>query len=137
MAAVYKLEVVTPERVMLSENVVSAIAPGADGVLGILAGHAPLMTELVPGDIIVVFADNRTTSHIVISGGFMEVSGSRTTILADSAERADEIDITRAEADLIAARRMLAETSVGSEQAAAAKQAIAHAEYRVRAAQNR
>lgn len=137
MAAIYMLEVVTPERVMLSENVVSTIAPGAEGVLGILAGHAPLMTELVPGEVIAVLSDNRTTAHIVISGGFMEVTGSRTTILADSAERADEIDISHAEADLIAAKQMLAEAAIGSPQALAAKHAVAHAESRIRAVQNK
>ena len=87
--------------------------PAPKGELGILADHAPLMTELKPGEVRVTLADGRTTSHIVISGGFMEVAaapdGGRTTILADSAERADEIDVTRAEADLAAARQMLAE----------------------------
>lgn len=135
MANTYPLEVVTPERVMLSENVIQTIAPGSEGQLGILANHAPLMTALAPGEVRVTLTDGRTTSHIVIGGGFMEVAaldGGRTTILADSAERADEIDVTRAEEDLAAARQMLSEAEVGTPQAAEAQQAIAHAESRVR-----
>lgn len=135
MANSYPLDVVTPERVMLSEPVVQTIAPGSEGQMGILAHHAPLMTALVPGEVLVTLADGRTTSHIVISGGFMEVSaadGGRTTILADRAERADEIDVTRAEADLEAAHRMLADTEAGSSQYHEARLAVADAETRVR-----
>jgi F-type H+-transporting ATPase subunit epsilon len=137
MANSYTLDVVTPERIMLSERVTQTIAPGADGELGIQANHAPLMTSLTPGEVRVTLADERTTSHIVIGGGFMEVAagpdGGRTTILADSAERADEIDITRAEADLEAARQMLAEAEAGSPQRMQAQQAITLAETRLRA----
>lgn len=135
MANSYPLEVVTPERVMLSENVIQTIAPGTEGQLGIQANHAPLMTALVPGEVRVTLADGRTTSHIVIGGGFLEVAaadGGRTTILADSAERADEIDVTRAEADLAAARQMLTDAEAGTPQAAEAQQAIVLAESRVR-----
>jgi F-type H+-transporting ATPase subunit epsilon len=132
LAATYTLEVVTPERVMVSEQVTNTIAPGTEGQLGILTGHAPLMTELSPGEVRAMLDDGRTIAHIVISGGFMEVTPSRTTILADSAERADEIDYTRAEADLAAARQMLSDAEAGSSQAAVAKQAIVHAETRVR-----
>jgi F-type H+-transporting ATPase subunit epsilon len=136
MANSYTLDVVTPERIMLSEDVTQTIAPGSDGELGILANHAPLMTSLKPGEVKATLADGRTIAHIVISGGFMEVAAGengRTTILADSAERADEIDVTRAEADLEVARRMLAEAEAGSPQQREAQVAIAHAETRVRA----
>lgn len=122
---------------MLSERVTQTIAPGTEGEMGILANHAPLMTSLKPGEVRVTLADGRTTSHIVIGGGFMEVAvgpdGGRTTILADSAERADEIDVTRAEADLESARQMLAEAEAGSSQQAQAQQAVALAETRIRA----
>lgn len=120
---------------MLSEQVTQTLAPGSDGQLGILANHAPLMTELSPGEVLATLADGRTLAHIVISGGFLEVAGEdggRTTILADSAERADEIDITRAEADLTAARQMLAEAEAGSTQQTEAQRTIAHAETRIR-----
>ncbi len=119
---------------MLSEEVIQTIAPGSEGQLGILAHHAPLMSELAPGEVLATLADGRTTSHIVISGGFLEVAPSdgHTTILADSAERADEIDVTRAEADLAAARQMLGEAEPGSDQQAEAQRALAHAETRIR-----
>lgn len=119
---------------MLSESVTQTIAPGSEGQLGILANHAPLMTELSPGEVLATLADGRTTAHIIISGGFLEIApgGGRTTILADHAERADEIDITRAEADLAAARQMLAEADAGSDQQVEAQRSITHAETRIR-----
>lgn len=121
---------------MLNERVVQTIAPGADGELGVLAGHIPLMTSLRPGEVRATLPGGRTTSHIVIGGGFMEIAatldGGRTTILADSAERADEIDVTRAESDLDAARQMLADAESGSPQHDQARQSVALAETRVR-----
>jgi F-type H+-transporting ATPase subunit epsilon len=129
----YHLVVVTPERVMFDDQVVLTVAPGSEGELGVMARHAPLMTELCPGEVRATLPDGRVTSHMVISGGFMEVSYDGTTILADSAERADEIDITRAETDLGAAKAMLSDTAAGSPEAAQAKQAIQHAESRIRA----
>jgi len=95
LANTYLLEVVTPEKVLLSESVVQTTIPGVEGYLGVLAGHTPLMTEIRPGEVNAQLADGRTTSHIVVAGGFVEVTPQRTTILADRAERADEIDITR------------------------------------------
>jgi len=134
MAATYTLDVVTPERIMLSEPVTQTVAPGTEGQLGILANHAPLMTELAPGEVTATLADGRTTAHIVISGGFMEVApgGGRTTILADYAERADEIDVTRAETDLAAAQQMLTEAEAGSDRQTEALRSVAHAETRIR-----
>ena len=119
---------------MLSEQVIQTIAPGSEGQLGILANHTPLMTELAPGEVLATLADGRTTSHIVISGGFLEITAGegRTTILADSAERVDEIDVTRAEADLAAARQMLAEAGSGTPEEIEARRSIAHAEVRIR-----
>ena len=119
---------------MLSEEVTQTIAPGSEGQLGILAHHAPLMSELAPGEVLATLADGRTLSHIVIAGGFLEVAprDGHTTILADSAERADEIDVTRAEEDLAAARQMLAETDAGTDRQAEARRAVLHAETRIR-----
>ena len=133
MANTYTLEVVTPERIMLSGEVVQTIAPGSEGDLGVLANHIPLMTSLRPGEVRAMFADGRTTSHIVIGGGFMQVGETKTTILADSADRVDEINITQAEADLDEARRMLAEVAVGTPQAREALRASAYAEAKIRA----
>jgi F-type H+-transporting ATPase subunit epsilon len=118
---------------MFDDQVVITVAPGSEGELGVMARHAPLMTELCPGEVRATLPDGRLTTHIVISGGFMEVSATGTTILADSAERADEIDVTRAETDLAAAKAMLADTTAGSPEAALAKQTVQHAESRIRA----
>jgi F-type H+-transporting ATPase subunit epsilon len=128
----YQLDIVTPERILFSEMAVQTIAPGSEGYLGILAGHADLMTTLEPGEVTVTVADGRTTSHIVIGGGFLEVSPTKTTILADSAERIDEIDVTRAEIDLEEARKMLETAALGSKEALAARRANSLAETRIR-----
>ncbi|HEY3330301.1 MAG TPA: ATP synthase F1 subunit epsilon [Capsulimonadaceae bacterium] len=132
MANTYTLEVVTPERVLLSAEVVETIAPGSEGYLGILAGHMALMTALNPGEVRVKFADGRTTSQIVISGGFLEVARAKTTILADSAERVDEINVNEAEADLAEARRLLAELEPGTTEFRAAARKSQLCEARVR-----
>ena len=134
MANSYTLEVVTPERVMLSGQAVETIAPGSEGYLGILAGHMPLMTALNPGEVTVRMDDGRTTSHIVIGGGFLQVSPTKTTILADSAVRVDEIDVTAAEADLVEGRRMISELTPGSTEFREAQRVINHAEAKLRSA---
>lgn len=103
------LEIVTPERVVLSDDVDQVNAPTKDGRVGILPRHEPLMTLLDVGELSII-KDGVSTPY-ALSGGFMEVLGSRVTILADTVEHADEIDEARAEAarkraeDLIANRR--------------------------------
>lgn len=90
-----RLEIVTAERVVYSEDVSVLVAPGIDGELGILPRHAPLLTVLKPGEIRVV--SDGEESYIAVSGGFLEVMGDKVTILADTAEHASEIDIERSE----------------------------------------
>jgi F-type H+-transporting ATPase subunit epsilon len=90
-----KLEIVTAERMVYSDDVDIVIAPGIEGQLGILPGHALLLTLLQPGEL-VVRTDGEETAMFV-SGGFLEVMQNRVTVLADVAERAEEIDISRAE----------------------------------------
>ncbi len=89
------LEIVTAERVVYSEEVDVLVAPGVVGELGILPSHSPLLTVMQPGEIR-VDKDGEET-FIAVSGGFLEVIGNKATILADTAERADEIDEARAE----------------------------------------
>ncbi len=91
-----RLNIITQERVVYSGDVDVVVAPGADGVLGILPHHAPLMAALVPGELRVRCGGEEEV--FAIGGGFMEVLPDRVTVLADSAERAEEIDIARAEA---------------------------------------
>jgi F-type H+-transporting ATPase subunit epsilon len=89
------LEIVTAERVVLSDDVDFVSAPTREGRVGILPRHSPLLTILQPGELDIVKGGDRTP--FAVSGGFMEVLPTRITILADTVERADEIDETRAE----------------------------------------
>ena len=90
-----KLDIVTAERIVYSDEADVVIAPGIDGQLGILPHHAPLMTTLQPGELRVRKGGEEFS--LAISGGFLEVRPDRVIILADSAERAEEIDVSRAE----------------------------------------
>ncbi len=101
-----KLEIVTAERVVYSEDVSVLVAPGADGELGILPNHSPLLTTLASGEIKVT-KDGEDT-FMAVSGGFLEVLGNKVTILANTAEHADEIDEERAEAALERAQERVA-----------------------------
>ena len=92
----FKLEIVTPERTVLSQNFASVVLPGKEGSLGILANHAPLMAELTIGEIRLRDADGQTI-RMATSGGFVEVRDNVVRILADTAERSDEINLQRAE----------------------------------------
>jgi F-type H+-transporting ATPase subunit epsilon len=89
------LEIVTAERVVLSDDVDQINAPTRDGRVGILPRHEPLMTILQAGELTIIKDGERTP--FALSGGFMEVMSSRVTILADTIERADEIDEARAQ----------------------------------------
>lgn len=104
------LEIVTAERVVLSDDVDMISAPTRDGRVGILPRHAPLLTILEPGELGIVKAGVR--QEFAVSGGFMEVLPTRVTILADTVERADEIDEARAEEArrLAEERKQLAQT---------------------------
>jgi F-type H+-transporting ATPase subunit epsilon len=102
----FKLEIVTPERVVLQQDAVSVIVPGSEGSLGILANHAPLMAELTIGSI-QIRDPNGHEERLAISGGFMEVADNTVRILADTAEKAEEIDVQRAEQAVDRARERL------------------------------
>src|SRR4030042_928959 len=93
--ATLKLEIVTAERPVYSDEVDIVIAPGIMGQLGILPNHAPLMTMLEPGELCIRKKGEET--FIVISGGFLEVLQNRVVVLAATAERAEEVDVARAE----------------------------------------
>jgi F-type H+-transporting ATPase subunit epsilon len=92
-----ELIVVTPERQLLREPVREATLPGADGCLGILPGHAPLITELGIGELTYRARGGSEAGHLAIISGFAEVLGDRVTVLAETAERPEEIDVARAE----------------------------------------
>ena len=92
-----ELIVVTPERQLLRQAVVEVTLPGADGCLGILPGHAPLITELGIGEMTYRAKGAGDVGHLAIISGFAEVLGDRVTVLAETAERPEEIDVARAE----------------------------------------
>jgi len=91
-----RCEVVTAERTVFQDEVDMVVAPGTEGQLGILPHHAPLMTSLTYGELI-IHREGREDEFIAIGGGFLEVGPDHVTILADSAERAGEIDEARAD----------------------------------------
>ena len=90
-----KLEIVTPDRVVLDEIVDYVGAPGVGGEFGILPGHVPLLSALSVGAL--YFRQGSSTSWVFVSGGFAEVAEDKITILAEAAEQARDIDVARAE----------------------------------------
>jgi len=90
-----QLIVVTPERQLLRESVVEVTVPGLDGQLGILPGHAPLMTELGIGELAYRTSTSSQPVVLAVISGFAEVLPDRVTVLAETAERAEEIDPDR------------------------------------------
>ena len=90
-----RLDIVTTEQAVFSDEVDLVVALGIEGQLGILPHHTPLMTMLQPGELRVKNGDEETS--LAVSGGFLEVRPDRIIILADTAERVEEIDIARAE----------------------------------------
>ena len=105
MDQTFCLRIVTPSRQVVTEDVGEAQVPGKEGYLGILPGHAPLISELKPGEL--TYRQGRQTHHLAVSGGFVEVLPDQVTILAENAERAEEIDAARARAAKERAERRL------------------------------
>ena len=105
------LEIITAERVVYSADVEMLVAPGVEGQLGILPFHAPLMTVLTPGELVVRVGGEET--HMAVTGGFLEVRPDKVVVLADAAERAEEIDVDRAEAAMKRAEERLKSTDPG------------------------
>jgi len=117
-----RLDIVTAEQAVYSEEVEMVIAPGVEGQLGILPHHIPLMTTLQAGELRIEKGGEEIS--LAISGGFLEVRPDRVVILADAAERAEEIDVARAEAAKRRAQERLAEKHVYEIDGARAEAAI-------------
>ena len=95
MAEVFQLEIVTPEKKVVETKAAEEVQiPGRYGYLGIMPGHAPLITELAVGEI--TFRENSTEQRLAVAWGFAEVLPDKVTILAETAERPSEIDVERA-----------------------------------------
>ena len=117
MADVFQLEIVTPEKMVVRDHAEEMQIPGKNGYLGILPGHAPLITELAVGQI---SYRNRTETHYLsVAWGFAEVLPDKVTILAETAERPSEIDVERARKSKERAEQRLAssDTEVDVERA--------------------
>jgi F-type H+-transporting ATPase subunit epsilon len=95
MADTFQLEIVTPEKMVVRDVAEECQIPGKNGYLGILPGHAPLITELGVGEI--TYRNDGYTHHLSVAWGFAEVLPDKLTILAESAERAEEISVKRAQ----------------------------------------
>ena len=135
MAGTILLEVVTPEKIVVSEDVQIVAAPGSVGEFGVLTGHTPFLTTLKTG--IIRFTDAGGQEHYVfVSGGFAEALPDKVTVLAESAERKPDIDLERAKAALERAEKRLAEDRSREDiDFARAKAALERAVARIRLAQ--
>lgn len=132
--ATLKLEIVTAEGTVFADDVNEVVAWGIEGQLGILPHHVPLMTMLQPGDLLIK-KDNEE-HYLAISGGFLEVRPDKVIILADACERAEEIDIERAEAARRRADEIL-KTKPPDVDTAAAEAALRRSLARIKAAEKR
>ena len=136
MAEKIHLEVVTPERSVVSDEAQIVMAPGELGEFGVLSGHTPFMTSLKVGTVRYEDAGG-TERFIFVSGGFAEALPDRVTILADSAERRKDIDIERAKSALQRAEDRLADTSNKDVDFTRARAALARAINRIHLAETR
>ena len=132
--ATFQLEIATPERLLLREQVEEAQIPAANGYLGILPQHAPLLAELGAGELTYKI-DGRIHS-LAVGGGWVEVLPGNTRVLATSAERANEINVQRAQESLRRAQERLENPSAGID-IARALNALKRAQARIAAAEHR
>ncbi|MCY0864626.1 MAG: ATP synthase F1 subunit epsilon [Sulfobacillus sp.] len=130
MATTYRLRVVTPERTIYDRPVVMIVVRSTEGEIGILAHHMQIITPLLP-HIMTIYLEDGKTEQMTIGGGFLEVQADETTVLADSAETADMVDIARAER---ARQRALERLNTGGGQTAVD---LARAERALKRAENR
>jgi F-type H+-transporting ATPase subunit epsilon len=134
MADTFQLEVATPEQLLVNEPVTLAELPGLNGYMGILAGHAPLMSALGPG---VLSYEGGGGAHVyAISGGFVEVSENHVRVLADDAEAAEDIQVDKARQQLEQANRDLQQAKETADVESALR-AVQHAQARIDAAERR
>jgi len=131
MADMLSLEIVTPERLLVREEVAAVQVPAASGYLGILPGHAPLLAELGTGFLNYEAGGKRW--YLAVHGGYLEILDNRVRLLATGGERAEEIDVERARAAMKRAQEQVFNASLGVDPAAALN-AMARAQARLDAA---
>ena len=134
MADTFQLEIVTPEKMIVKDVAEEVQIPGSGGYLGVLTGHAPLITELSAGEL--SYRNGGNTYRFSVAWGFAEVLPDRVTILAETAERADEIDVNKAQADKKHAEQHLADGK-SEEDFVKAEGELKYAESRLEVAQKK
>jgi F-type H+-transporting ATPase subunit epsilon len=137
MAGNIKLEIVTPDKAVVNEDVQIVMAPGSLGEFGILAGHTPFLTTLKSG--VIRYTDAKgTEQYVFVNGGFAEALPDRVTVLAESAEKRKDIDLNRAKAAQERAEKRLEEARTKEDiDADRAKSALARAVVRINLAELR
>ena len=113
-----QLSIVTPERLVLTEEVDQVNVPGVEGDLGILYDHAPILTTMRPGRFSYELSGEkgREAIHMIVSGGYLEVTDNRVIVLAEAVEFLDEIDKERAKASLMKAEEALSNTDLSDDE---------------------
>ena len=134
--ATLRLEIITVERKMFDDQVSMVLAPGTEGVLGILPRHTPLLTALTFGEL-QIKKEGEEDQFVAIGGGFMEVQPDHVVVLADAAEYAEEIDVARAEAARQRAEERLAQARAGELDFAQAEVALRRSALRLKVAARR
>ena len=129
-----ELEIATPERLLVREDVSEVQVPGKDGYLGILPGHAPLLGLLGTGYL--SYTAGSRKRYLSINGGFLEVLPGHVRVLADTAEKAEEIDVERAKSAFQRAQDQLTNPSIGIDPAAALS-ALMRAQARIEVAEKK
>lgn len=129
MAEQLQLEIVTPERRVLAEAVDGVQLPGMGGELGILPGHTPLISQLQTG--VLAYTADGATHQLHISGGFVEVNADRVSVLAEVAERPEEIDAVQARNEREEAEKIVNSAGSSEEDSAAARERLERAQVRL------
>jgi F-type H+-transporting ATPase subunit epsilon len=131
----FTVDIVAPDRVVLSDEAVSLRAPGIEGSFGILPNHAPMLAELTPGELDYRRANGQEV-RLAVASGFLQVFNNQVTVLADAAERVEEIDVERARRALEAAKAEVraAQATYDADRIAAAENAVERASNRIRTA---
>lgn len=121
-----QLSIVTPERLVVNEEVDQVNVPGIEGDLGILYDHAPILTTMRPGRFSyeVVSEKGKKDIHMIVSGGYLEVTDNRVIVLAEAVEFLDEIDKERAKASLVKAEELLSSENLSDDDFTEAQQKL-------------
>lgn len=132
MAEKLKLEMVTPHKLVLSEEVDEITAPGAIGEFGVLPGHTPMLTTLKVGEL--TYRQGSQVKHVAVNWGYVEVEDDNVTVLVETAEMADKIDLERARAALSRAENALKTLSPDDKQFKIMEAALTRALMRIQVA---